>query len=189
MTLLETIKKDAKASKWVGIFLVIAGFLSLMAPFGAGLSLTLMVGILMLMSGAAQLLVVFRAGSVGQGILMLFFGLLSLVAGGYILSQPVSALAALTLFLAAYFIAAGALQIFAGLTARPEPGWGLVTVGGSVSLVLGAMIWRQFPVSGIWALGTLVGIQLLMCGWTLIAVGGLAKRTVKAMEEDLPSSN
>ena len=46
------------------------------------------------------------------------------------------------------------------------------------------MIWRQFPFSGVWALGTLVGVQMMMMsGWTLIAVGGLAKDAVKAVEE------
>jgi hypothetical protein len=92
-------------------------------------------------------------------------------------------LSTLTLFLAAYFVASGILQIVAGFGARPEPGWGLVAFGGVVSLVLGVIIWRQFPISGIWAVGTLVGIQLLFSGWTLIAVGGLAKRAVQAAEE------
>ena len=122
-----------------------------------------------------------------QGLLFALFGVLSLVAGGYMMSQPVAALATLTLFLAAYFVASGILQIVAGFRARPEPGWGLVAFGGVVSLVLGVIIWRQFPISGIWAVGTLVGIQLLFSGWTLIAVGGLAKRAVQAAEENSAS--
>ena len=187
MTLLETIKKDAKTSKWVGVFLLIAGFLSLLAPLGAGLSLTIMIGALLVMSGVAQLFLVIRAGSIGQGLLFALFGVLSLVAGGYMMSQPVAALATLTLFLAAYFVASGILQIVAGFGARPEPGWGLVAFGGVVSLVLGVIIWRQFPISGIWAVGTLVGIQLLFSGWTLIAVGSLAKRAVQAAEENSAS--
>jgi uncharacterized membrane protein HdeD (DUF308 family) len=46
-------------------------------------------------------------------------------------------------------------------------------------MILGVMLWRQFPLSGIWAVGTLVGIQLIMSGWTLIAVGSLAKSAVQ----------
>ena len=183
MTLLETIKRDAKTAKWVGIFLVVAGVLALLAPLGAGLSLTLMLGVLMLMSGVAHLLLVFRAGSFGQGILMALIGVLSLVAGGYMISQPVSALATLTLFLAAYFVASGVVQAIAAFSARPEPGWGWVMFGGVLSLLLGLMIWRQFPVSGIWALGTLVGIQLVFSGWTLIAVGGMARDAADAARE------
>ena len=179
MTLTETIKKDAKTSKWVGIFLLIAGFLALIAPLGAGLSLTIMIGVLLLFSGVAQLLLVFKAGSFGEGILLAIFAILSLIAGAYMISQPVAALATLTLFLAAYFVASGVVQVIGAFGARPQQGWGWLLFGGVVSMILGVMLWRQFPLSGIWAVGTLVGIQLMMSGWTLIAVGGLAKNAVK----------
>ena len=55
--------------------------------------------------------------------------------------------------------------------------------GGILSLLLGLMIWRQFPVSGIWALGTLVGIQLVFSGLTPIAVGGMARDAADAARE------
>jgi len=183
MTLLETIQKNAKTSKWVGILLLVAGFLSIVAPFGAGLSVTVMVGVLMLFSGAAQLLLVFKAGSFGEGILLALFAILSLVAGGHMMSQPIEALAALTLFLAAYFIASGVVQAVGAFGARPAQGWGWLLVGGIVSILLGAMIWRQFPLSGVWAVGTLVGVQFLMSGWTLVAVGGLANRAADVAQE------
>ena len=109
MTLVETIKKDAKTSKWVGILMLIAGFLALVAPLGTGISITLMIGALLLVSGIAQLL-----------------------------------------------------------------------FGGITTLVLGVMIRRQFPLSGVWAVGTLVGIQLLFSGWLLIAIGGAAREAVTA---------
>ena len=183
MTLLETIKKDAKTSKWVGILLLISGFLSLVAPLGAGLSITVMIGVLLLISGSAQLMLVFRTGSIGGGILLAIFAVLSLIAGGYMISQPVSALATLTLFLATYFIASGVVQAIGALGARPEAGWGWLLFGGVVSFVLGVMIWRQFPLSGVWAVGTLVGVQLMISGWTLIAVGGLAKSAADAVQD------
>ncbi len=183
MTLTQTIKKDAKTSKWVGILLVIAGFLALIAPLGAGLSLTMMIGALLLISGGAQLVLVFKAGSFGEGILLALFALLSVIAGGYMISQPVAALASLTLFLAAYFIASGVVQAFGAFGARPESGWGWLLFSGVVSVILGVMIWRQFPLSGVWAVGTLVGVQFLMSGWTLIAIGGMARNAVEVAQE------
>jgi uncharacterized membrane protein HdeD (DUF308 family) len=179
MTLVETIKKDAKAAKWVGVLLLIAGFLALVAPLGAGLSLTVMIGVLLLMSGAAQLVLVFKSGSFGEGLLLAIFAALSLIAGGYMLTQPLSGLVTLTLFLAGYFIASGIVQIIGAFGARPDQGWGWLLFGGIISFMLGVMIWRQFPISGVWAVGTLVGVQLMMSGLTLIAVGGLAKNAVK----------
>ena len=60
MTLIDTIRKDAKAAKWAGIFLLVAGFISLVSPLAAGLSITVIIGVMLLLGGAAQLLVVFR---------------------------------------------------------------------------------------------------------------------------------
>ena len=175
MTLVECIRQDAKTAKWIGIFMVIAGVLALLAPFGAGLSIALMTGALLLVSGIAQLFLVFRAGSFGKGILLALMALLSIVAGGYMLAQPGLALAVLTLFLAAYFIAVGVVEIIGAFGARPAPGWGWLLFGGIVSAVLGAMIWSQFPLSGVWAIGILVGVRLLMSGWELIAIAGVVR--------------
>jgi uncharacterized membrane protein HdeD (DUF308 family) len=183
MTITDTIKKNAKTSKWIGILLLIAGFLSLLAPLGTGLSITVMIGVLLLFSGGAKLVLVFQAGSLGQGILLVIFAVLSVIVGGYMISQPVSALAGLTLFLAAYFVATGIVQVIGAFGARPESGWGWLLFSGIVSVVLGAMIWRQFPLSGVWALGTLVGVQLIMSGWTLIAIGGVAKSVANAVDQ------
>ena len=183
MTITATIKRNAGTSKWVGILLLFAGILSLLAPLGAGLSITVMIGVLLLIGGAAQLVLVFKAGSIGEGILLAIFAVLSVIAGVYMISQPVSALAGLTLFLAAYFVASGIVQVIGAFGARPEAGWGWLSFSGVISVILGVMIWRQFPFSGVWALGTLVGVQMMMSGWTLIAVGGLAKDAVKAVEE------
>ena len=183
MTLIDMIKKEAKAAKWVGILLLVAGFLALIAPLAAGLSITMMIGVLLILGGVAQLLIVFRAGSFGEGLLLALLAILSLVAGIYMVSQPVSALATLTLFLAAYFVVTGIVEAIAAFGARPMQGWGWLLFSGIVSLVLGLMIWSEFPLSGAWAIGILVGIRLILSGWMLIAIGGMAKSTASSASE------
>lgn len=175
MTLIDTIKKDAKSAKWAGIFLLVGGFISLVSPLAAGLSITMVIGVMLLLGGAAQLMVVFRAGSFGAGLLLALLGVMTLVAGGYMISQPLAALATLTLFLAGYFVALGIVEVIGAFGAKQAPGWGWLLFDGIVSFALGVMIWRQFPISGVWAVGTLVGIRLMMSGWTLIAIGSAAK--------------
>jgi uncharacterized membrane protein HdeD (DUF308 family) len=91
------------------------------------------------------------------------------------IAQPVAALATLTLFLAGYFIASGILEVIVAFGARPEKGWGLFLFGGIVSVLLGVMIWQQFPFSGAWAVGVLVGVKLIIAGWVLIGIGGAVK--------------
>ena len=181
MTLIDTIRKDAKTAKWVGVALLIAGVLSLLVPLVAGLSVAMFVGVLLLVSGLTQLLIVFRAGSFGEGLLLALLGALSLGAGGYMVSQPVAALATLTLFLAGYFVATGVVEAIGAFGARPAQGWGWLLFGGIVSLALGLMIWRQFPLSGVWAVGTLVGVRLFVSGWALITIGGAARRVADAV--------
>ena len=63
---------------------------------------------------------------------------------------------------------------------RPEQGWGWLLVGGVISLLLGIMIWRQFPLSGAWAVGVLVGIRLIFAGWTMIMLGATGHAAAKA---------
>ena len=183
MSIVETISKSAKTAKWVGIVMIIAGVLALIAPMAAGLSISMLIGGLFIVSGVFQLLVVFRSGSFARELLLGLLGVLGIMAGVYMIAQPGLALATLTLFLSGYFIASGVLQIVAAFQARSEKGWGWVLFGGLVSILLGAMIWSQFPLSGIWAVGTLVGIHLIFSGMTLLAIAGAVKDAASAIAD------
>ena len=108
---------------------------------------------------------------IGKGILCFLLGGLTVVAGGLMLARPVFAIMSLTVLLAAYFIVSGIFEVIAGLQARPAHGWGWLLTAGIVTLLLGGMIWNQFPLSGAWAVGVLFGIRLMMSGWWLIAIG------------------
>ena len=176
MTLISHIQKDATTARWAGIAMIVAGVLALLAPLAAGLSIALLVGIMLTIGGVANLALVFRSGSLAQGAILALVGLLSLIAGGYSIAQPVAALAALTIVLAIYFVASGVLETVAAIGARPESGWKLLLVSGIVSLLLGLLIWAQFPLSGAWAVGILVGLRLLITGWTMTAIASAAVR-------------
>jgi uncharacterized membrane protein HdeD (DUF308 family) len=171
MNMIETIRENAKTAKWVGVLLIIAGIVALFAPFAAGLSLAMLIGLLLAFGGISQILLAFRAGAFGAGLLVFALGALSAVAGVYMLARPGVALASLTLFLAAYFIVAGIAEAIGAFGARPTPGWGWLLFGGVVSVLLGIMIWGQFPLSGAWAVGVLTGVRLLMSGMELTAIG------------------
>ena len=181
--LVEAIRRNAKMAVITGVILVIAGFLAMVSPFVAGLSVTIMVGVLLAISGISQCFLAFKAGAFGRAIVVFLVGLIMAIAGFYMISQPVAGLAALTLILAAYFIASGILEIIVAFQLRPADGWGFELFGGILTLVLGFLLWRQFPLSGAWAIGILFGIKMLFSGWALIFVGRSVKKVANAAAE------
>ena len=177
---LDGIKRNAGMAIVVGVILLIVGALAIGSPFVAGVSVTLAVGAMLIIGGVAQLFFAFAAGSLGKGLLAFILGTLTIVVGGLMISQPGVGLASLTLFLAAYFVVSGIFEVMWGFQIRPVSGWGWELFGGLVSLLLGVMIWAQYPFSGAWAVGTLVGIRLIFSGWTMVMLGAAARSMAKA---------
>ena len=179
MTLIETIRRGATTAKWAGVLLIIAGALAVAAPLAAGISVSLMVGVLMVIGGLTRIYIAFRAG-IADGWMLGLVGALTAAAGGYLVARPGAALLSLTLALALYFVFVGVVEVLGALGARPADGWGSLLFGGALSIVLGVMIWRQFPLSGAWAIGTLVGVRMMWTGWTFVSVAGAVKRASEA---------
>lgn len=177
--MLGTIKRNAGVGMAAGILAVIAGFLAIMSPLVAGLSVAIAVGVLLIVSGVSRLFLAFKMGSFGHGLLIFVLGVLSIVAGGYMVSRPGMALATLTLVLAAYLFVDGIFEIIWAFRLRPIKGWGWTLFSGIAALALGIMIWRQFPVSGMWAVGTLVGIHMIFGGSSLASVSSAARSAAK----------
>ena len=113
--------------------------------------------------------------------LTFLMGVLTVLIGSYMLGNPNATLASLTLFLAAYLIVSGLVHAVMALQVRPVKGWGWALFNGFISVLLGTMIWNQFPLSGEWAMGTLLGINLLCSGWTLIMFGTAARNNQKIL--------
>ncbi len=177
--LLDGIKKNARLAFITGIILLICGVLAVGSPFAAGVSVTIMVGSLLIIGGISQCFLAFQAGAFGKGLLIFLVGALTAVAGFYLFGQPLAGLATITIFLAAYFIVTGIFELIAAIQIRPAEGWGWMLFNGIVTLLLGIMIWRQFPLSGAWAIGTLFGIKLMMSGLSLIFIGRSVRGAAK----------
>jgi uncharacterized membrane protein HdeD (DUF308 family) len=169
----QDVKKVSGLVTVWGVLTIILGFFAMGAPLVTGLALALMIGIAMLVAGLLQTVYAFQAGSIGRGFLRLLFGGITILAGCAIIGQPGMALATLTLFLAVYFVIDGLTILLA--SSAVEQGKGLVIFNGIVTLSLGIMIWRGWPVSGVWAIGILVGIRLIFSGMTMLALGSVGR--------------
>jgi uncharacterized membrane protein HdeD (DUF308 family) len=180
----KAVKKDSTTLIVLGVLTVILGVLALISPMMAGMTVTVMVGFLMIIGGIARTIFAFKAQSWGKGILAFVLGALTLLVGLVMVFRPVLGLTSLTLVLAAYFFIDGIFEIFEAFDLKPLKGWGWMLFGGIVSVLLGFMIWRQWPVSGAWAIGILLGIKLIFAGAAMTAIGG-AGRSLAGKAEDV----
>ena len=175
-TWLEEAKKNAGWLMFFGVLEIIAGALAIMSPAIAGLTFAVVVGIALVIGGVARLFGGFMADSFGSGALMSIWGLILAGTGFYFVIHPGLGLAALTMVLAVGLFVDGLARIVISLKMKPVSGWGWMLIGAILSIVFAIMIWRQFPLSGAWAVGTLVGISLLSNGFTTVSVARAAKK-------------
>jgi len=182
-TWLDEAKKNSGLLIFLGIMTVIFGVLAVGAPLMTGIAVAVFVGCLLLLAGIARIVHALRSKQWGTGILGTLIGALAVFAGLMTIFRPMVGLMSLTLFLAAYFLVDGICEIIAAFKMKPDLGWGWLLFNGIIAVVLGAMIWRQWPVSGAWAIGILVGIHILMTGWSMIILGTGARRVAGAIAD------
>lgn len=174
-SLTEDVNKSGGRLVLLGILVIVLGVLSLGTPLVTGLAVGMFVGGLLLVGGIFRIVFAFKAESWGKGILGFLLGALTILCGLIMLGRPLLGLASLTLVLAAYFLVDGIFEILVAFQIRPRKGWGWTLVSGIAAVLLGYLFWRQWPFSGAWAIGVLVGVNLIMSGWSMIAFGGAAR--------------
>jgi uncharacterized membrane protein HdeD (DUF308 family) len=176
---MNALEKAAKAGgknlTFLGIIAIILGILAMMMPGLTGVSVVYLLGVIVLAAGILRMIWAFQAGSLGRGLLMFAIGLLTLLAGLALLAHPLFAGGVLTIMLALYFLLDGLGEMAAGFQRRPATGWGWLLFGGIVSILLGLMIWSQFPLAGLWAVGILLGIKLFFIGLIMVTAGSAVR--------------
>jgi uncharacterized membrane protein HdeD (DUF308 family) len=148
------------------ILLIVVGFFALALPFEAGIAIAIVVAILVIVAGIAHLAGTFAARTTGGFFWRLLVGCAYLIAGVYLLINPKLSLVSLTFALAVLFGVEGIFHIVTYFQVRSAPGSGWLLFDGIVTLILAVMIGFSWPASAVWALGTIVGINLLMSGFT-----------------------
>ena len=176
-------KKNATWLIVFGVLTVIFGFLAIASPLITGLAVAIMVGLLLVFMGVARIVHAIKSGEWGAGIWGTIVGLVAIVAGLVTIFRPGVGLATLTLILAAYFLVDGICEIIGAFKMKPIDGWGWMLFNGIVAVILGFLIWRQWPVSGVWAVGVLVGIHILLTGITMTVFGFGARRISGKVED------
>jgi uncharacterized membrane protein HdeD (DUF308 family) len=173
------IREHWKAFLFEGILLVILGLAAMIVPPLASLAVTIFLGWMFLISGIAGLVLTFWARQMPGFWWSLLSAALALVAGIVLLAQPVQGTLTLTIVVGAYFLAEGVATIMYALEHRRELSqrWSWMLIAGLMDLLIAAVIIAGLPGSALWAVGLLVGINLLFGGASLIGVALAARNS------------
>ena len=164
----------------LGIVLIMLGMGALTYAVTATLTSVIVIGVLMLIGGVAQLIHAWTLRSLGGFFWWTLVGLLYIVAGGMVIQNPIAGAEILTLLLGATLIGVGVLRLGIWLMNRGQEGWLWLAFSGVISLVTGLLIALQWPSIGLWLLGIILGIDLLFQGWSMLWLG-LALRRMRRL--------
>ena len=172
-------------AKWgwivaLGFVYVVAGFIALGSVAMATVASVLVVGVMMIIAGVAELISAFQIKSWGKFLFWALLGALYIVAGFVTFENPLLAAALLTLLLGASLVASGVVRIFLAFNMKREMPWILVALSGVITLLLGLLILAHWPVSSVYVLGLFLGIDLIMAGAGWIGLGFGLRRTPAA---------
>jgi uncharacterized membrane protein HdeD (DUF308 family) len=135
---------------------------------------------LIVFSGVFQFIHAFQSKGVGHILWKLLVAVLYLIVGGYFLLHPVLGVAGFTLALAIFFVVEGVFDLVAYFPTRAIPGSGWILFDGIVTLALGVLVWRQWPSSSLWVIGTLVGISMIFTGMTRLMLSLAVRRLARS---------
>jgi uncharacterized membrane protein HdeD (DUF308 family) len=163
----------------LSILLIILGFLAITLPTATSIGVALLIGWLVLFGGLVQCVHAFQSKGIGNIIWKLLVAAFYLAAGAYLIAHPALGLASLTLALAIFFFAEGVVDVIAYFSTRKSGGSAWMLLDGIVTLLLGLMIWKRWPATSLWVIGTLVGISMLMTGITRLMMAVAVRKLLK----------
>jgi uncharacterized membrane protein HdeD (DUF308 family) len=165
-----------------GALLIVLGFMAVGAPFLAAVAVSALISWLIIVAGIVHIVLAFHTHGAGSMIWRLLVGLAYLAFGGYMLFHPVLSVTSLTLVLAGLFVIEGVLNVILYARMRPLHGSAWILIDGIITLILGLMIYLQWPSSSIWAIGTLVGVSLMISGLSRIGMTLAIRRAMTGPE-------
>jgi len=166
---------SGKSIVWA-ILLIVFGFLAIALPLATSLGVVLVVAWLIIFSSGFQFIHAFQSKGAGSILWKLLVAILYLIVGIYFLQNPLIGVAGFTLALAIFFVAEGVVDLAAYFQNRQGRGSGWLLLDGIITLILGVLVWRQWPSSSLWLIGTLVGISMIMTGTTRLMISLAVRR-------------
>lgn len=173
--------KQAVADNWgwflaLGILLVVAGVAAIAFPLVSTIAAKIALGWIFLAAGLVIIIHAFSIQRWGGFLMELLLGVLYLIAGGWLAFFPFTGIITLTIVLAALFLVEGVLEVIMAVRARAHEGWVWLLLSGLIAVAVGVLIAAELPSSAAWAIGLLVGVNLLSTGISFIVLALAGRR-------------
>ena len=177
-------QREIKASLgWafaLGILMIVIGILALIEPFTAAVAITVFLGFILLIYGIFHVIYAFVTRKQGAVwfVLQFLLGTLYLIVGDVLLMNPLAGLLTLTVIAGILIFIDGVIQVINAFNIKPIRGWSWVLFSGILGIILGILIWSNWPVSSEWALGILVGVDLIKNGLAVCMRSSVMRRAL-----------
>ena len=159
-------KGSTSAVKLSAVLMVVLGIAAVVLPGVAGLTISVLFGATVFLAGVAYALIAFSARGTGAFVWRLMVSAVFTIAGAGILIHPGIALVTITLVVAVTFFLEGIAEFASYVSLRDLRGSGLLLLNAVTSVLLAFLIWRNWPLSSAWAIGVLIGVNLISSGLT-----------------------
>ncbi len=174
----DVAKKVTGWSIAISVLMIIAGLLAILLPLEAGIAVNLFLGWMLMFAAAAHFVYAWSTRGAGGVIWKVLVGVLYGAIAFYLLEHPARGLATLTLILAYYLLIEGVMEIILFFQHRSAPGSVWFLMDAIITLILGGLVWKTWPNSTEWVIGTLVGLSILFSGTTRLMLSLAARRLV-----------
>jgi uncharacterized membrane protein HdeD (DUF308 family) len=175
-SLIEDLKKRSTWSILMGVLTAILGVFLIIYPLATATVTTLLLGWVLIFVAIAQIVFALHSQTIGNFFLKVLLAVIYGIAGVALAFFPIAGVAALTVVLGSLLCAYGVVAIVGAFQMRAVDGWGWFLFDGLVTVLLGILILARWPSSSLWAIGTLVGVAVLMGGISRIMIAGKIRK-------------
>jgi uncharacterized membrane protein HdeD (DUF308 family) len=171
----EGLARTWKSLRAIGIAAIVIGFIAILIPDIFAVGTAIFIGCILVLVSAFLAAAAFTAHGVGSFLARIAWAVLTFVVGLWLIVEPHNGTVTLTLVLGIYFLLMGLTRIIVAFLGRGQPNAGWIGLSGICGLIIGILVLAKFPSSADWAIGLLVGIDLIFAGWSLISVAQVGK--------------
>lgn len=159
-----SLRQNISGSPWIGALLIVLGIAAIALPVVSTVVVETWIALILISAGAAKLVYAFQTRSSGGFLWKVLLSVLYVATGVMLFVYPSTGILTLTLLLGSFLLTEGVFELILAFRLRPQTNWTWALGNGIITLLLGAMIWFQWPFDAPWLLGTLVGASVLFTG-------------------------